>query len=185
MPYSLEEYFSGLYDKYVERIYRFIYLKVSSQEIAQDLSSEVFMRAWERISTKEEIVYPQAFLYQVARFVIADHYRIKRVEVVAVEEAALIEEDTGELELQMDVLLEMERVKEALQLVRDEYQDMVVWRYLEELSVPEIMEITGKSEENVRVTIYRALQALRTALSQQEPNIPSGGVMKRSITPTY
>ena len=146
MSYSLEESFSLLYDKYVERIYRFVYLKVSSQEIAEDLSSEVFVRAWERIATKEEIVYPQAFLYQIARHVIADHYRTKKIEVVAVEQALLLEEDTGELELQMDVLLEMERVKEALQLVRDEYQDMVVWRYLEELSVPEIIEITGKSE---------------------------------------
>jgi len=57
--------------------------------------------------------------------------------------------------------LEMDRIQKALATMQDDYQNLIIWRYLDELSMAEIAQITGKTEENVRVGIHRALQALK------------------------
>ena len=45
---SISEQFSQIYDQYIDKIYRFVYLKVNSQEIAEDITSKVFIRGWEK-----------------------------------------------------------------------------------------------------------------------------------------
>ena len=165
--------FSKIYDEHIAKIYRFVYLKVGTQEIAEDLASEVFMRAWEayvkstlssdrvpRAESRGEIRNISAFLYQIARNVVADYYRKKgRVQVVSIEEIVIASSES--LEAQASLKLDIENVKKALGKLSDDHQNLIIWRYIDELSVPEIVEITGKSEGNVRVGIHRALQALR------------------------
>ncbi|MBI1984788.1 MAG: RNA polymerase sigma factor [Candidatus Wildermuthbacteria bacterium] len=167
--------FSKIYDQHASRVYRFIFLKVSSQEIAEDLASEVFARAWnsyrEESDSEPEIKNLQAYIYQIARNVVVDHYREKgRNKVVSADEKTNIPDEGLSMEDKAGIALELERVKKALEGLQDDYQDYVIWRYLDELSVPEIAEITGKSEENVRVGIHRAIQALKERLP--------GGVIK-------
>ena len=159
---EIQENFSKIYDQYVTKIYRFIYLKVSSQEVAEDLSSEVFMRTWETYrSESSKIENIQAYLYKVARNIVADHYRTRKVRIVSVEETVDIVDSADSLQDQALVNMEMDRVQKALATIQDDYQNLIIWRYLDELSVPEIAQITGKTEENVRVGIHRALQALK------------------------
>lgn len=159
---EIRDNFSKIYDQYVTKIYRFIYLKVSSQEIAEDLSSEVFMRTWETYrSESSKIENVQAYLYQVARNIVADHYRARKIKIVSVEETVDIVDSATSLQDQAVLNLEMDRIKNALATMQDDYQNLIIWRYLDELSVPEIVQITGRSEDSVRVGIHRALQALR------------------------
>ncbi len=182
---ALKEKFTALYDQNIEAIYRFVYLKVSSQDIAEDLTAEVFMRFWKKL-TQAEIENPRAFLYQVARNVVADHYRSRNSRLVDLAETEeLVETPRLSLEEIVDIGVQMEHVQKALAVLHDDYQNYIIWRYLEELSVPEIMEITGKREENVRVGIYRALQALRKCLELEKAASSSATVMKRGATPTY
>ena len=163
---EIQENFSKIYDQYVTKIYRFIYLKVSSQEVAEDLSSEVFMRTWETYrSESSKIENIQAYLYKVARNIVADHYRTRKVRIVSVEETVDIVDSADSLQDQALVNMEMDRVQKALETIQDDYQNLIIWRYLDELSVPEIARITGKTEENVRVGIHRALQALKGKVS--------------------
>ena len=163
---EIQENFSKIYDQYVTKIYRFIYLKVSSQEVAEDLSSEVFMRTWETYrSESSKIENIQAYLYKVARNIVADHYRTRKVRIVSVEETVDIVDSADSLQDQALVNMEMDRVQKALETIQDDYQNLIIWRYLDELSVPEIAQITGKTEENVRVGIHRALQALKGKVS--------------------
>lgn len=158
--------FSKLYDQYAPKIYRFIYLKVSSHEIAEDLSSEVFIRVWDVYREEKEegdrVRNIQAYMYQVARNVVVDHYRKNgKYKVVPVEEKVNIPEQGKRMEEEISNALELERVQKALEGLSDDYQDFIIWRYLEELSVPEIAKIAGKSEESVRVGTHRAIQALK------------------------
>jgi len=134
------------------------------------LSSEVFMRTWEAYreqarNPKSEIRNIRAYLYQVARNIIADHYRTRKVRIVSVEETIDIVDSTDSLQDQALVNMEMDRIQKALTTIQDDYQNLIIWRYLDELSVPEIAQITGKTEENVRVSIHRALQALKGKVS--------------------
>ena len=61
----------------------------------------------------------------------------------------------------------MEQIRVALLTLKDDYQNYVIWRYLDELSVPEIAQITGKSEPSVRVGVHRALRALKGQLADK------------------
>ena len=160
---EINAYFSEIYDQYVKKIYRFIYLKVSSVETAEDLSSEVFLRLYKHIQDSKPVIEnPQAFLYQIARNVIADHYRGQKVQLVSIEKTFIEIEDIGDpTQEQAETSIEMDRIKQALTQINDDYQDLIIWRYIDELTVPEIAQITGKTEENVRVGVHRALLALR------------------------
>src|SRR5437868_3511880 len=71
------EAYAALYDTYVKQIYRFVYFKVSSHEEAEDITSEVFLKAWHYIQEKREIKSFSGLLYRMARNCIIDLYRHK------------------------------------------------------------------------------------------------------------
>ena len=158
----LQKKFGEIYDKHIEKIYRFVFLKVSSQEIAEDLCSEVFVRGWESFRQEKcDIKNIQAFLYQIARNLVIDHYRQKgQAQLVSTDSLPLIDEGMG-LEEKFMLKSEVNEVKAALANINEDYQEVIIWYYLDELSVPEIAKILAKSEEAVRVQIHRALEALR------------------------
>jgi len=160
------EDFDQIYNQYVTRIYRFIFLKVSSQETAEDLCSDVFMDVFREFQ-KTQIENPQAFLYQVAKNTIADYYREKpRFQVISIEETEEIIDEKESMFRQAEIHSDMETVKKSLRSLSDDYQNLLIWRYLDELSMPEIAQITGKSEANLRVSLHRALHALQEKMRQ-------------------
>jgi len=165
--------FSEIYDKYVEKIYRFIFLKVNSQEIAQDLCSEVFTRGWKKYKeaqnpkpkAKNPIENPQAFLYQIARNLVIDFYRTKsRTKTVSLDSQEM-SDPRQDLENSVLVRSDIERIKAALANLPDDYQNVIIWHYLDELSISEIAKIMKRPEGTVRVMLHRGLKELRRRLS--------------------
>jgi RNA polymerase sigma-70 factor (ECF subfamily) len=163
---NLRKEFSKIYDKYIDKIYRFIFLKVNSPEVAEDLTSETFLRGWLAYKTqnsKLKIQNPPAFLYQIARNLVIDYYREKdKAQLVSADHR--IVDPRIDLEEKANLNSELEEVRRALANLKDEYQDVIIYRYLDELSVPEIAKIMGKSEGTIRVLLHRALAALRNEL---------------------
>ena len=157
--------FSEIYDKYIEKIYRFIFLKVNSQDIAEDLTSETFLRVFESFKTNN-IENPQAFLYRVARNLVTDHYREKgRTQIVSADYVSVVDPEEN-LEKKAILNSDMDNIRTALASLKREYQDVIIYRYLDELSIPEIAKIMEKSEGTVRVTLHRALRTLRTMVNE-------------------
>ena len=165
---NIRKKFSKIYNQHIEKIYRYVYLKVGSKEIAEDLSSETFSRAWNFFKNKEaEIENPQAFLYQVARNLIADHYRkSSQYKVITVENVQMSDPS---IDIEKDALVgsDIEKVRQALSCLKEDYQDVIVWHYLDELSIKEVAQTMEKSEQAVRVTLHRALKALRKKMNQE------------------
>jgi RNA polymerase sigma-70 factor (ECF subfamily) len=158
--------FSKIYDKYIDKIYRFIFLKVSSQEIAQDLCSETFLRGWQAFQDKDDIENIQAFLYQIARNLVVDHYREKgRAEFVPVEVVPIVDPE-GNLEEKAILRSDIDNIRTALVSLKEEYQNMIIWYYLDDLPISEIAKISEKSEGAVRVQLHRALESLRSAVNK-------------------
>lgn len=154
--------FTQIYDDHVDRIYRFIFFKVNSEEIAQDLCSETFLRGWQSFkSNKQKIENPQAFLYQIARNLVIDHYREKgRTQTVSVDYVSII--DPGQdLEEQALSRSDLDTIRLALTDLKDNYQEIVIWHYIDDLSIPEMAKMLKKSEGAVRVTLHRALKSLK------------------------
>ena len=164
------EGFAEIYDFYVVKIYRFIYLKVSRKEDAQDLTSEVFLKSWRYLS-KQEVSNLKSLLYQTARNLVIDFYRQnkgERRESVSLEEVqnALVDKKNNLLK-SADLNLEIERVKKSLGCLKGDYQEVIILRFIEEFSFKEIADILGKSEGSVRVLSHRALKALREELESE------------------
>lgn len=159
--------FIQFYNEYVDKIYRFIYFRVDSEETAQDLASEVFLRTWQNLQKAPKIINSRAFLYQTTRNLLTDFYRRKSNFEVTLASA---EFDPGQLPDKANLVdkinfdLEFEQVRKALNNIQPEQQEAVMLRYLDELEMPEIAQILGKSEGAVRVLLHRGLTALRKFL---------------------
>ncbi len=157
--------FAKLYDKYVEKIYRFVFLKVSSQEEAQDLTSQVFTKGWRKFRKGEKIDNPSAYLYQIARAEIANHHREKaRFQTVQATADQLIDPNPG-LEEKSKLDSDVAAVKNCLAKLNNEYQDVLVWKYIDGYSNKEIAQMMEKPEGTVRVMVHRALKELRGKLA--------------------
>lgn len=162
------EAFGHLYDHYHAQIYRFVFLRVSSKQVAEDLAHEVFASAWKQIGSYEERGYPfSSWLYRIARNKVVDHYRTKREEtdIEAVDPGHFAEE--AGLEEKFDDALQLAEVQSALVELSDDYQEVIILRFIEELSVRETAKALDKSESSVKVTQHRALKKLKAFLNDQ------------------
>jgi RNA polymerase sigma-70 factor (ECF subfamily) len=159
--------FSEIYDQYIDQIYRFVFLKVSSQEIAEDLVSETFTRAWESIKGGTDIKNCRAFLYQIARNKVIDHYREKGKNQVVSAELDPIVDPREDLEEKAIFNSDLEVVKKAITNLKDDYQNVIIWHYLDDLPIPEVSKILDKSEDATRVLLHRALKSLKNELNIQ------------------
>lgn len=158
--------FIKLYDKHVGSIYRFIYFKVNSQEQAQDLTSETFLKAWNHLKKAKHYKSYQALFYKIARNLVIDFYRKKSSkEVVLYDKIAdTLPDRSRGLHEQAAISSDMQRVKSSLGKIRDKYREIVVLYYLDEMSIAEISEILDKSQGACRVLLHRGLEALRKTL---------------------
>lgn len=164
---SARKTFSQIYDRYINRIYRFVFLKVNSQEIAEDLTSEAFSKTWAVFKEKQdEIKNVRAFLYKTANNLVIDHYREKgKANVILVNNLSIVD---PKQDLEKHVLLssDMNNVKQALVHLKEDYQNVVLWHYLDDLSISEVSELLNRSEQATRVLLHRALKSLRQKIEE-------------------
>ena len=154
--------FNKIYDEYVDKIYRFVYVKVSSKETAEDLTSQAFMKSWQAMKSGIDVKNPKAFVYQIARNLVIDFYRERAKRPTVSEEFIKFMPDQGvNIEQKAQQKTDIERTMKLLSKIKPEYQDIVIWHYLDDLSVKEISKILDKPENNVRVTLHRALNSLK------------------------
>lgn len=168
--------FIKAYDLYVDQLYRFIYFKVGSREEAEDLCSAVFLKTWNYIlanSLRDERTL-KALLYKVARNLIIDHYRKNNArETVSLDHENALEiidekQNAGrDMELKTDLLV----LETKLPELKDEYREVIILRFVNELSIGEIANILDKSKGNVRVLIYRSLNALKELVNKESDSL--------------
>ena len=159
--------FNELYSHYLAPIYRFVYMKVSRREEAEDLTHEVFLSAWQNIKKYRSQGFPfSSWLYQIARNRVIDHYRLKK-NWVALEEADM-EADPAViqniLETEIENSMTLDRVKIAIQDLHPDQQDVLLMRFMEDMPYETIASTMGKSEGAIRLIQHRALKALRGIL---------------------
>ena len=161
--------FGTLYDHYITPIYRFIYLKTSSREEAEDLTHEVFLSAWRNMPSYKHKGFPfSSWLYQIARNKVIDHFRTRKI-MAPIEEIVQSELDIPVLintENDLDLALDLEKIKYAMQFLPEEHQNVIIMRFVEDMAPKEIAEILGKSEGSVRLVQHRAIRNLKSILQK-------------------
>lgn len=164
------EAFAELYDLYVKRIYRFVFFKVGSHENAEDITSEVFLKTWQFLISgsegADEIKSFSGLLYRIARNSIIDFYRARanKPEVAINEEMEI--GDSGKWYQELEQKIDAQKIIAAIKKLKQEYQEILTLKYVDELEVKEIAEITNKGQIAVRVTMHRALKKLKDILDK-------------------
>jgi len=160
--------FAPIYDYYVERVYRFVYLKVPTAQDAEDITAEAFLKLWHAIREGKPIESLQALLYQIARNGVVDFYRKRGVATDSIDDTDLVIADRSDLTLEEKMTLksDMVAVEGAIRQLKDAYREVVTLHFLNELSLREVAKIVEKKPGTVRVLLHRGLKILREILNK-------------------
>jgi RNA polymerase sigma-70 factor (ECF subfamily) len=153
-----------IYDRSVEQIYKFVYFKVGNREDAEDIVSQVFIKAANSLDVKQEEHVKLAWLYQVARTTITDHwrnyYKGPVTSLEEMEEKAPVHVAAEPIRLNGEAE-EMEpaiaKVQAVLQTLPENYRRVLELRFLQGCSLKETAEALGITEGNAKVIQHRAL----------------------------
>lgn len=165
--------FGDFYDKNIDDIYRFIYFKVGRKDDANDLSSLVFLKTWEYLQKNglKDSVTLRALVYKIARNVVIDHYRNSRPGDLSLDDENnkidVVDEDYN-LEEEVSDRDDYEKMLHKMMELKNEYREILIMRFVNELSLSEIANISGKKSVNVRVLLHRAIKALKDIMKDDE-----------------
>ena len=157
--------FAALYDLHVEAVYRYAFYRVRTDAEAEDVTSEVFHRALVAMPRYEPRRPFLAFLYTIARNIVTDRLRRQRPEA-SFEDAIAHPSDTPGPDDRAVAMDNARHLRAAVSRLTPLQQEVVILRFLEDRSIKEIAEITGKPESTIRGLQMRALAALRELLGE-------------------
>jgi RNA polymerase sigma-70 factor, ECF subfamily len=157
--------FGVLYERYLGEIYRYVYYRVGDQREAEDITASTFSRTWEvlpRIAEAEVSIRSiRHWLYGVARNLVTDFYRTR--ETVALPEDFHRDQDLVEGEIEKR--FQARQLTEAILQLRPDYQQIIILRFVNQLSHRETAEIMALSDGQSRIMQYRALRKLREIMT--------------------
>jgi RNA polymerase sigma-70 factor (ECF subfamily) len=164
--------YSALYERYVDKIYRYILFKVSDRDQAEDLTSQTFLKAWDAIGDYEWRNHPfGAWLFRIAHNLVVDHHRARRESVSLDDASPHIEARAVAGGTRPDRMLARaiaeSRIRNAIDRLTDEQQEVLILRFYEGLSTGEVADLMGKRNGAVRGLQFRALSALRDLLDRE------------------
>ncbi len=152
--------FGALYDRYVEKIYRFVYYKTFNKDATEDIVSATFLKAFEKIgSFKSDKGSFSSWLYAIARNAVVDYYRTKKT-VVDIEDIFDLGQDER-TEEKIDARDTVQKIEKYLHTLKPTQREIVMLRVWDELSYKEIAAVVGGSEDSVKMAFSRAIRTVR------------------------
>ncbi len=171
-----QDAFGELYERYVKKIYNYIYYRTSNQHDAEDLTARVFYRAMSHIGNYEDKGVPfQAWLYRIAHNLVANFHRDKgRQKIIPLDDfvaSALFGDGPDKSAEDSE---EREQLMRAIRRLPEERQQLLILKFVEHLSNGEIGEIMERTEGAIKSLYHRTLIALRDDLQMQSINSSRG-----------
>ncbi|MGH3097202.1 MAG: ECF subfamily RNA polymerase sigma factor, BldN family [Streptosporangiales bacterium] len=165
------EAFAGLYDRYFDVVYRYVYYRVGSHPAAEDLASETFLRALRRLDsfTWQGRDFG-AWLVTIARNLVTDHFKSSRYRL-EVTTADMLDGDRVQEGPENAVLqsLANDTLIEAVKRLGAEQQECIVLRFLQGMSVAETAQIMDRASGAIKALQYRAVRSLARILPAERP----------------
>lgn len=152
------ESFGRLYEIYIKKIYDFIYYKTLNKEVAEDITSIVFIKAWNKIEQFREGSF-SAWLYMIARNAVTDYYRREKG-YDNIDDCWDLADKTDFLTT-IDRDLDVDLIKEAMKSLKDQEREILIMRFWLDLSFSEIAERLNKKEGAVKMALGRTLKDLK------------------------
>ncbi|MGB9639334.1 MAG: RNA polymerase sigma factor [Anaerolineales bacterium] len=185
-----QEAFGYLYEKYVTRIYNYIFYRTGNSADAEDLTAKVFLRAMRHIRSYQDLGLPfSAWLYRIAHNLVANWHRDNgRKKEIPLDEGLTSIPLTKHPETEVVYLEEQERLLRIIRKLPAERQQLIILKFVEQLPNSEIGQIMGKSEGAIKSLYHRTLLSLRKEYEiyflddeEKEPNtnIPSNSKLAK------
>lgn len=153
--------FGQLYERYVERIHKYLYYRTFQREIAEDLTSQTFLQALERRSSFDlKKGTFSSWIYRIARNLLIDQVRATKP-TVEFEPFSDLLRDRHDLVRSAEQKELLEQIQHALQSLTEEQREIILLRIWDERSYAEIAHILGKSEASCKMAVSRGLSAVR------------------------
>jgi RNA polymerase sigma-70 factor (ECF subfamily) len=164
------EAFGELYERYVTKIYNYIYYRTSNQHDAEDLTARVFFRAMSHIENYVDKGVPfQAWLYRIAHNLVANWHRDRgRRRIIPLDEYVASQLSSEAPDQHAEDTEERERLLAAIKRLPADRQQLLVLKFVEHLSNAEIGEIMERTEGAIKSLYHRTLTALRDDLKIEQ-----------------
>jgi RNA polymerase sigma-70 factor, ECF subfamily len=165
-----KEAFGELYERYVTKIYNYVYYRTGNHHDAEDLTARVFFRAMSHIDTYTDQGVPfQAWLYRIAHNLVANWHRDRgRRKIIPLDEYVASTLRSEAPDRHAESKEERERLAAAIRTLPEERQQLLMLKFVENLSNAEISEIMNRTEGAIKSLYHRTLLALRDALQAGE-----------------
>jgi len=158
--------FALIYDEMVKPIYRYIYYRVEPQ-IAEDLTEDTFLKVWQNLSKYKKGKFPfSAWVFRIAHNLVVDYYRSHHI-VEEVDESLPDPSESRNPMVQLDVKFTQIRLRKAILKLPNNYQQIIVLKFINDMNNDEIAAATGKTEGAIRTIQFRALKQLRSILDKK------------------
>lgn len=165
--------FGELYERYVQKIYNYIYYRTGNPHDAEDLTARVFFRAMAHIPNYTERGVPfQAWLYRIAHNLVANWHRDRgRRKIIPLDDfiVSSLRSDTPDKHAEDNE--EREYLLAAIRRLPEERQQLIILKFIEQLSNAEIGDIMERTEGAIKSLYHRTLIALRDDLQMQKMNL--------------
>ena len=161
---------TALYNYHYDAVYRYCYYRVGDVELAQDLTSEVFVRMVDKLDTFRVRGRPLlAWLYTIARNLISDTQRKQsRADITSLAEDYEPQTSNEEdLTRSVDRKIEADCLAAALRHLTEDQRQVILLKFMEDLSNSQVARLLGKTEGAVKSLQHRALRALRRAITKE------------------
>lgn len=153
--------FAVLYQNNIRQLYRYIYLRVNNSEVAEDMTSDVFVRAMETLPNYQQGKVPfLGWLYHIAHGQIVDYYRRqnRRKEDQPIEDVDLVEEANAEQQALENI--QQTQLLAHIQELTAEQQQVIMLRFIQGYNLHETAELMGKKVNAIKALQFRALRTL-------------------------
>ena len=158
--------FGSLYDMHVDRIYKHVYYRVGNRADAEDITQQVFIKAWQAIGRYKKTASPFiAWLVRISHNLVVDFYRSKKSETYLDFDIVAARPDMSPEPL-AETHFDQQQLRRAILELQGDQQQVILMRFIEDFSYAEIAASLGKSEGAVRVTLHRGLSRLRKIMEK-------------------
>jgi RNA polymerase sigma-70 factor, ECF subfamily len=161
--------FSQIYDFFLEPVYRFMFFRVSLEQEAEDLTSEVFLKTWKSLKKyqKKEGMPFSAWLFRIAHNELIDYFRTKK-QVAELSDDDSLADPTMNTVREVENTFERKRLQKALKKLPKSQSDVIILKFFSDLSNAEIAEVLEKSEIAIRILQSRGLKTLREIFEEEK-----------------
>lgn len=161
------EAFGDLYELYLDELYRYVFYRVNHRLDAEDLTEQVFLKAWEKLSHFRGEIPFRSWLYRIAHNTVIDHYRTRK-QTDPLNEANSPIDPAASLETRVLDQEETNRIVTLIARLAPLQQHVLLLRFIVGLSAEETAQVLDRSAGSVRVTQHRALKEIQALLQTED-----------------